>query len=132
MKLKKTRGLVSTILLVLIFVGVLTVARSLGFVSSKIGTRIGYFSSEGWDSWSASYLLLDGVMEKYVHTEDGTITVTIETESGSISLEICDSRGNVLFDQNDLSSGSYMVSAEGRITVRIEADHHKGSFAIED
>lgn len=132
MKKYKPKDLKTTLLIIAVAVVAVIAAKAMGFSSTHSATRIMYSSSEGWSNWSASYFMLDGTMEKTVHTEDGMISISVVTESGSISVEIRDSDGNVVFDQDDMQSGSYTVSAEQKVTVRIEADHHKGSFLIED
>lgn len=131
MKKYKPKDFKTTILIIAVAVVAVIVAKSMGFASSKSGTRIGYFSNEGWDIWSAQYNLLDGTMEKTVHTNDGEISISVATESGTISMEIWDSAGIVVFDQENMASGSYTVSAEQKVTVRITAEQHKGSFDIQ-
>lgn len=119
-----------TIAIVVVAIAVALLLKSMGFASSKSGTRIGYISNEGWDIWSASYHLLDGTMEKIVHTEDGELSISVTTESGNLSMVILDSDNKVLFEQNNIPSGSYTVSATQKVTIRILAESHKGSFEI--
>lgn len=118
------------IVVIIVAVAAALLARSMGFASSKSGTRIGYFSNEGWDIWSANYLLLDGTMEKIVHSEDGELSVSVTTESGNISMVILDSDHHVIFEQNAIPTGSFVVSADQTVTIQIFAERHKGSFEI--
>lgn len=118
------------IIIIIVAVAAAILARSMGFASSKSGTRIGYFSNEGWDIWSANYLLLDGTMEKIVHSEDGELFVSVTTESGKFSIVILDSKNNVIFEQSAIPAGSFVVPVDQTVTVQIFAEKHKGSFEI--
>ena len=119
-----------TIAIVVVAIAVALLLKSMGFASGKSGTRIGYFSNEGWDIWSANYLLLDGTMEKIVHSEDGELFVSVTTESGKFSIVILDSKNNVIFEQRAIPAGSFVVPVDQTVTVQIFAEKHKGSFEI--
>lgn len=119
---------------ILIFASVIVVvffAKQAGFASTQSATRILYTANEGRHNWSASYRMLDGTMQKTVYTLDGTLNLSVETESGAISMEIMDNDGNVIFDQTNIGTASFAVEAPEKAVVRIEADHHRGSFHIE-
>ena len=117
------------LIIVLTVIGIL-VARALGFASTRTATRIGYIGNEGWSTWSGSYTLLDGTMEKSVHPKGDDLHITVETEEGTISIAIKDADGNMIFDENNIGTTSFDAEVSGKVTVRIIADHHKGSFAI--
>lgn len=119
-----------TILIILVAIVAVIIAKSMGFSSTRSATRILYTSNEGRNIWSANYVMLDGTMQKTVHTEDGLLSISVETESGSISIEIKDDKGNVIFDQDGIGTTSFEVEATEKTVVRIEADNHKGSFSI--
>ena len=106
------------------------IAKSMGFASTRSATRILYVSNEGRSNWSANYTMLDGTMQKKVHTDDGRLSISVETESGSISIKVKDQDGNLVFDENNLETSSFEVEVSKKAVVHIEADHHKGSFSM--
>ena len=116
------------IILLLILLSV-NFAGALGF-ETKSATRIGYIGHNGLSSWSGKYHLLDGTMKKSIRPKSGTLSIEIETESGQISIEIRDAEGNIIFDESNMKTGSYSVSAPDKVSVKIEAEKHKGSFEI--
>ena len=93
-------------------------------------TTIGYVGNKGLSSWSGKYAMLDGTMKKTIRPKNDELRIDVETESGEISIEICDSDGDVIFDESDMQTGSYSVSAPEKVKVKIEADKHKGRFSI--
>ncbi len=101
----------------------------LGF-EPKSATRIGYIGNNGLSSWSGKYSLLDGTMKKTIRPKNDVLGIDIETESGQISIEIRDDDGEVIFDEKNMETGDYSVSVDGKVTVKIKADKHKGRFGI--
>lgn len=61
-----------------------------------------------------------------------TIILSFVTEEGKISMEITDERGNKLFDETNIETGTFEVNIEevGTYTVTIQANNHTGSFEI--
>ncbi len=74
--------------------------------------------------------LKSGTMQKNIHPKDDVLHVEVKTESGRISIEINDADGNVIFDEIDIGTASFNVDVFGKVTVKIVADSHKGSFAV--
>ncbi len=70
-------------------------------------------------------------MTRNLHPKTDTLQVEVQTDSGTISIEIQDEDGNVIFDESNIGTASFDVDVSGKVTVKIEADHHKGSFSIE-
>ena len=93
--------------------------------------RIGYVGKNGWSKWSGKYNLLDGAMGRSIYPKNNILNINVETESGSISIKILDKNKNIIFDEANINTGSYNVNASGKVTVKIDADKHKGSFSIE-
>ena len=118
-----------TIILLLSVVS-LNFTDGLGF-EIRNATRIGYIGNSGWSSWSGKYSLLDGTMNKSIHPKNDILSIDVKTESGEISIKIQDTEENVIFDETNIGTGSYNVSVSGKVTVKIKADKHKGSFSIE-
>lgn len=118
--------LFSVIVLIVIVAG----ANYMGFASTRSGLRVGYVGTETRGGWTGRYALLDGTMEKQLYA-DGTLSVTVETREGSIAMEITDRDGNVLYHGEDMGTASFQLEASGRVTVRVTAQRHKGSFALE-
>lgn len=102
-----------------------------GFASTRTATRIGYVGNEGSKSWSATYTLLDGTMQRTLNTDSSNILhIEAKTENGKISFKIKDKDGKLIFSKDDVGSDSYDVTTNGKTTVIITADNHKGSFNI--
>ena len=125
----KPKGRKAVVITVIVVVILAAAASWSGFASTRSALRVGYVGQQGWDSWWGRYMLLSGAMEKSLHP-DGALHVEVSTESGNISIEIRDGDGNVIFDEDKMGTASYDVEASGRVSVRIEADRHKGSFSI--
>lgn len=121
--------------IVLIFVTVIALivaANFLGIGTMRSAIRIGYVGNDGWRNWSASYILLNGTMQHTIRpkTSPDILHIEVETEEGTISIEIKDTDGNIIFDGNDIGTTSYEVEVPGKVTIKIVADNHKGSFSI--
>lgn len=111
--------------------GGIHLTSSLGIGSTRSGTRLGFVGNESRSSWTGRYSSLDGTMKKNIYPKTDVLHIEVKTDSGAISIEIQDTDGNVIFDKPDIGTGSYDVDVSGKVVVRIMADHHKGSFAIE-
>lgn len=120
----------TVIILAIILVGVFAATRWMDFFSVRSGTRIGYVGKESRSSWSGSYISLDGMMKKSIYPKGDVLHVEVNTESGTISMEITDTHGNILFEKDNIETSSFDVEVSGKVKIRIEADHHKGSFDI--
>lgn len=106
---------------------------SAGFTSFRSATKIGYVGNEMPRTWSGTYYYLDGFMEHTMRpkTEPDTLHIDVETEKGSIFIEIEDTDGNIIFSESEIENESFDVEIDGKITVKIDAKKHKGSFSIE-
>ena len=128
-KPKSTR---TTILILVVAAVLMVIAYFMGFTSTRSTTRIGYSGNEGWRSWSGSYAMLSGSMQKTIHPKDTETTLHIDviTKSGNISIQIFDKDRNVIFKQTNIGTEAFEVSVSGKVIVRIDAEQHKGSFSI--
>lgn len=126
----KPKYLKFTVLFVIIVVAFVFLLRYLGIGTLRSATRIGYVGNAGWSSWSASYTLLDGWQQHTIRPKTDTLHVEVKTESGTISIEMKDADGNILFSGNNIETSSFEVKVSGKVVIKIEADHHKGSFNI--
>ena len=123
---------IATILIViLIAFGSVYLTKTLEIASTGSATRIGYVGNEGWSSWTGRYSSLDGTMKKSIHPEADVLHIEVKTDSGTISIEIEDADGNIIFDESDIGTASFDLDVSKKVTVKIVADHHKGSFSIE-
>ncbi len=129
MKFKPKDKKTTSIILIVAAVAI-GIAYFTGFASTRTATRIGYFGHEGWSSWSGSYVILNGTMKKTLHPNGEVLNVGVVTKSGTISIEIKDADGNVIFDEGNIGTETFNVDVSGKVSVRIEADNHKGSFSI--
>ena len=86
-------------------------------------------------SWTMSYEQLDGSKAMTVTLDDtmaAEFTVAIATDSGSLSLSITGADGTEYYTGNELPTSDFTVRADksGPYEIRIEADHHRGSFTV--
>lgn len=126
----KPKSLKSTIVFAVIVVAAISLFSYLGIGTLRSATRIGYVGNDGWSSWSASYTLLDGRLQHTIRPETDTLHIEVQTESGTISIEMKDADGNIIFFKNNIETSSFEVEVSGKVIIKIEADHHKGSFDI--
>ena len=124
------KSLKSTILSIVIAVAAVFLLSNLGIGTLRSATRIGYVGSDGWSSWSARYTLLDGWLQRTIHPKTDTLHIEVKTESGTISIQIKDADGNIIFSENNIETSSFEVEVPDKVVIRVEADHHKGSFDI--
>lgn len=129
----KSKSLKSTALIIAIAAALIAAASFLGLGTMSSAVRVGYVSTDGLRSWTASYSMLDGKLKHTIRPKDtqGTIHAEVVTESGSISIEMEDADGRVIFDEDNIATSSFDVKISGKVVIRIEADKHKGSFRIE-
>ena len=102
-----------------------------GGFSTRSAVRIAYTGSETRSNWTGRYASLDGTMRKTIHPKGDQLHIEVETKSGTISMEFRDADGELLFDGDDMETGTFDVPVSGKVTVLIEADHHQGSFRID-
>lgn len=120
----------SAVLIAVIVVAAIVLLSSLGIGTLRSGIRIGYVSHDSLSGWSASYFWLLGRLQHTIYPETDTLHVEVKTESGVISIEMKDMDGNVIFSENNIGTSSFEVNVSGKVVVKIEADQHKGGFAI--
>ncbi len=118
-------------IVILISFGSIYLTETLGIEGTRSATRIGYVGTEGWSSWTGRYSSLDGTMKKSIHPKTDVLHIEVKTDSGLISIEIQDTDGNIIFDESNIKTASFNVDVSGKVTVKIAADSHKGSFSIE-
>ena len=133
MKKKKTISFKSAVWTLIIVIVLIAAAKVLGAGTMGSAIRVGYIGSDGWRNWSASYSMLDGTLKHTIHLKDtqDTVRVEVATEDGQISIQMEGTDGNVIFNEEDIATTTFDVKVTGNVAVRIEADHHKGSFNIE-
>lgn len=105
-----------------------------GMGTMRSATRMGCVENADRNSWSASYMYLDGFMQRNIWTEDDSdsLKVLVETKDGTLEVEIKDEDGNVVFHHENMETGIYEVKVSGKCVVRVTAKEHKGSFCIGD
>ena len=133
---QKVKAAPQNIVIVLVVVAAIAGLAYMGLMGGlgtiRSGTKVMYVSSEGRSSWSATYQYFDGFQQRNFWVENGedTIQMVVATEKGAIAIEIKDSEGNVIFSEENMATGEYEVEASGKVTIRIEAEEHKGGFDI--
>lgn len=129
---QKTKNKKQTIIwLVIILVIVAAVCfGDIGSINSS--TRMMYVESKGRSYWKAEYQYLNGFMQRTLWLEDeDTLHVSVETEEGDFTLQIMDADGNVIYSDVKVGTKEFDVDVSGKISIRIEAEKHEGSFSFE-
>ncbi len=127
----KSKKIKSVVIIVVGILAILIMTRIFGIGTIRSATRIGFIEKAGWSDWSASYTTLDGYLQRTIRPEDNTLLVEVETKSGTIAIEIKDADGNVIFSETDITTSSFEVDVSKKVTIRVKADNHKGSFSFE-
>ena len=71
-------------------------------------------------------------MQRTLWLEDeDTLHVSVETEEGDFTLQIMDADGNVIYSDVKVGTKEFDVDVSGKISIRIEAEKHEGSFSFE-
>lgn len=129
MKLKP-KNLKASIFIASIVLAFAAIFFVLGFGTFSSGTRMGYVGKDGLHEWSGRYASMDGTMRHTLRPQGDTLTIDVETKSGTISIQINDTEGNTIFDEKEIGTETFHVEVSGKVSIRIEAEHHRGSFKI--
>lgn len=125
---KKVRGIVLIVVVILGFLLVTGNART----KMELATRVGCVEHSTRNEWTMEYMFCDGFMQRTMWTEEDEtdVNVVVETEEGTIGITIKDKDGNVIFEEENIQTGTYQAEVTGKYTVHIETEDHKGSFHI--
>lgn len=98
-------------------------ASSASFLSVNLKTNT---------SWRVSHRLLTGTRDAVLNLgdEECTLQIDVVTEEGTLDLTVEDGEGAILFFQHDIPTGSFTISARGKVYVIVTADRHRGSFSV--
>ena len=102
----------------------------IAIIISNSVTKVGYSGIKNSSSWSGTYIKLDGEMSHSLTPKNGELRISVTTESGEFSIEIKDSKGNTIFDEENVGTQEFIIDTDGKIYIDIEADDHKGGFVI--
>ena len=127
----KPKNKKSVVIIVVAVLAVLVMNHVFGIGTIRQATRVGFIQKTGWSDWSASYTTVDGYLQRTIRPENDTLLVEVETKSGTIAIEMKDADGNVIFSESDIATTSFEVDVPGKITIRVDADNHKGGFSFE-
>lgn len=97
---------------------------------SNSALKVGYAGIKNNSSWSGTYAKLDGEMSHSITPKNDKIRISVTTESGDISIEVKDSKGNIIFDEENIETHEFTLDTNGKVYIKIEADDHKGKFVI--
>lgn len=128
----KPKGKKVQIFIICIAIVAVVIAQHMGFSSTRTATRILFYTNEGWNTWSANYALLHGDLTRTIHAEQtpDILYINIETESGEIAIIVKDMDGNLIFRRDNIPTSSFCIDIPSDVTIRIDAQRHKGSFLI--
>ena len=125
------RGNWKTLLIALAIIGVLTVCSlAFGWSSARSAVRVGYVGNDTPGKWNGTYHSLHGTMKKNMKPKSDLLVLEFTTENGSLSVQVLDDHKNVVLEQAQVGNQTLQLPVDGRVTVILTADHHKGSFSI--
>lgn len=98
----------------------------------RSAVRMGAIERADRYSWYSKHFYLDGFLQRAMWNtaEDGRLNIAVLTEEGSISVQIEDALGKILFEEENMETGTYQGLVTGNYVVRVTAKKHKGSFKI--
>ncbi len=126
----KPKHKMAVVLITVAAVAAIFAAQYFGLAATRSALRVGYIGSGGRSSWSASYVLLNGVMRHSVHPDGGSLHIETRTDGGALSIQVEDRDGGIVFEQSDVGTASYDIPVPEAVTVQVEGDWHRGSFRI--
>lgn len=103
-----------------------------GITARGSGVQVGWTETNTPNEWSARYAYHDGYQQRNVNTDGGETTLWVEivTTKGSIGILVTDEEEQVIFRQTDIETSSFEIPLQGKATVRITGEDHKGSFFL--
>lgn len=115
-----------------IAVVILAAVLKSGVVSSGSGLQMGWAENHTSNHWSAVYAYHDGYQQRTINTagEPTTLHVEIVSTSGEIGMVVTSEDGTILFEEDDLDTSSFEIAIQGKVTVKITGEEHKGSFSL--
>ena len=69
-------------------------------------------------------------MKKNMKPKSDLFVLEFTTENGNLSVQVLDDDKNVVLEQAQVGNQTLQLPVDGRVTVILTADHHKGSFSI--
>lgn len=91
-------------------------------------------SKENSTGFSMSYKKFSGTKSYTLRVKQpGAMVLDIESESGTLNVCVTDSDKNVIYEANNIATGSYIIELpeSGNYTVKMMAEDHRGSYAAD-
>jgi len=127
---KDKKKIIGVVFIVAVIMGLTYMFHGSATIGS--GNRMMFVSSEGRNYWSATYQYFDGFQQRTLWMEEaGSLDVAIITDEGQLDIKITDEEGKVILDEKNLETSTFSIPASGRITIRVDATKHKGSFSFD-
>ena len=128
-KSKNKKQTIAWIVVILVIVAVVCFGDINSFNSS---TRMMYIEGKGRDYWKAEYQYLNGFMQRTLWMEENDVLhASVETDDGNLALRILDAEGNVIYAEEQMGTKEFDVDVSGKISIRVDAEKHEGSFSFE-
>lgn len=121
----------AAVVLAVVGISLLTASVTDSF-STGSGMGVGWTERKAMDSWSASYAYYDGWRQRTMNWdgEDTLLYAEVYTESGALDLTVTDTEGETLFFRENIGTAGFEIPIDGKVTVRITTQGHRGSFSI--
>ena len=120
-----------------VMVGILVlfiVLKSLGLITFRSGTRIGFAGNDGIHIFNGSYYKITGTSTHTLRPskDSDSIHCTVTTESGTLHVLIVQKDDdNVLFDREISGSETFDVASSGKVKITLSTEGHSGSYRFE-
>ena len=112
----------------------LIVLKACGLMTFRSGMRIGFAGNDGIHKFNGSYTKITGMMTHTLRpSKDSTsIHCEITTKSGNLHVTITQkSDDKVLLDKEFTGDETFDVSADGKVTIKLNTEGHSGSYRFE-
>ena len=119
-----------------VMVGVLVlviILKSFGLLTFRSGTRFGFAGNDGVHKFNGSYTKITGSMTHTLRPskDSNTIHCEITSKSGSLHVEITQKGDDkVILDKEFTGNETFDLTAEGKVTMKLSASRHSGSYSF--
>ena len=110
------------------------VLKSLGLITFRSGTRLGFAGNDGIHTFNGSYHKITGTSSHILRPskDSDSIHCSITTKSGTLHVLIVQKDDDeVLLDREITGDETFDVTASGKVKVTLSTEGHSGSYRFE-
>ena len=110
------------------------VLKSLGLITFRSGTRIGFAGNDGIHKFNGNYHKITGTMNHNLRPskDSNSVHCQITTKSGTLHVLITQKDDDkVVLDREISGDETFDVAAEGKVNIKLSTEAHSGSYSFE-